>query len=378
MRVDRRGVHPGRAERGVAVSGLSGQAVHVEQGLHGLSRGEVVDEARVAADPGEGSFVHGIADEPVGAPHRGVEVFVFAEQLIGDDEAVKRGPEVFQVGEQRFPVVFAVGHGKTAVGLLQRQQPFGSGPETAAQQRVVPFEEQDVAQVHERIVRDADRFDMVAPLFDEFLLFPQVILSHGRAVVGIAGWGLLHQFEVAHVGKPLLGKPRIAGHRGEHPRCADVGILHGVAVGFDDSAQIVLRSDGQPLVVGGPPEGERVVENVVPDRFHALVERKGRMFEREGVAQTVNVVNGVFVRFVPPLVRHADAESEPDGVSRLLFGPLLSEHRIVERRGEFSLPVHVRKAAPPRDAVRALAAAVFGAGVAAVGDQRQCIARRRR
>ena len=88
-----------------------------------------------------------------------------------------------------------------------------------------------------------------------------------------------------------------------------------------------------PLVGGGPPEGERVVENVVPDRFHALVERKGRMFEREEVAQTVNVVNGVFVRFVPPLVRHADAESEPDGVSRLLFGPLLSEHRIVERRG---------------------------------------------
>ena len=127
-----------------------------------------------------------------------------------------------------------------------------------------------------------------------------------------------------------------------------------------------------PLVGGGPPEGERVVENVVPDRFHALVERKGRMFEREEVAQTVNVVNGVFVRFVPPLVRHADAESEPDGVSRLLFGPLLSEHRIVERRGEFS---HVRKAAPPRDAVRALAAGVFGAGVAAVGDQRQRIAR---
>ena len=42
---------------------------------------------------------------------------------------------------------------------------------------------------------------MVAPLFDELLLFPQVILSHGRAVVGIAGRGLLHQFEVAHVGK---------------------------------------------------------------------------------------------------------------------------------------------------------------------------------
>jgi len=119
MRVDRRGVHPGRAERGVAVSGLSGQAVHVEQGLYGLSRGEVVDKARVAADPGESPLVHGVADEPVGAPHRGVEVFAFAEQLIGDDEPVKRGPEVFQVGEQRFPVVFAVGHGKTAVGLLQ-------------------------------------------------------------------------------------------------------------------------------------------------------------------------------------------------------------------------------------------------------------------
>ena len=99
------------------------------------------------------------------------------------------------------------------------------------------------------------------------------------------------------------------------------------------------------------------------------------MFEREGVAQTVNVVNGVFVRFVPPLVRHADAESEPDGVSRLLFGPLLSEYRVVERRGEFSLPVHVRKAAPPRDAVRALVAAVFGTRVAVVGNQRQRIAR---
>lgn len=99
------------------------------------------------------------------------------------------------------------------------------------------------------------------------------------------------------------------------------------------------------------------------------------MFEREGVAQTVNVVNGVFVRFVPPLVRHADAESEPDGVSRLLFGPLLSEYRIIERRGEFSLPVHVRKAAPPRDAVRALVAAVFGTRVAVVGNQRQRIAR---
>lgn len=78
----------------------------------------------------------------------------------------------------------AVGHGKTAVGCCNEQRRSGSGPETAAQQRVVPFEEQDVAQVHERIVRDADRFDMVAPLFDEFLLFPQVILSHGRAVVG--------------------------------------------------------------------------------------------------------------------------------------------------------------------------------------------------
>lgn len=85
-----------------------------------LSRGEVVDEARVAADPGESPLIHGVADEPVGAPHRGVEVFAFAEQLIGDDEAVKRGPEVFQVGEQRgFPSWFAVGHGKTAVGLLQ-------------------------------------------------------------------------------------------------------------------------------------------------------------------------------------------------------------------------------------------------------------------
>ena len=191
--------------------------------------------------------------------------------------------------------------------------------EAVAQQRVVPLEKQDVSQVHERIVRDADRFDMVTPFFDELFLFPQVILSHGRAVVGIVRRGLLHQFEIAHEGEPLFGQPWIASHRGEHPRCADVGILHGVAVGFDDSPQIVLRSDGQPLVIGGSPERERIVENVVPDRFHALVERNGRMFERERVSQTVNVINGVFVQFIPSLVRHADAESKSDGVACLPF-----------------------------------------------------------
>lgn len=63
------------------------------------------------------ALVHGVTDEPVGAPHRGVsEVFAFAEQLIGDDEAVKRGPEVFQVGEQRFPSCLPWPR-QTAVGL---------------------------------------------------------------------------------------------------------------------------------------------------------------------------------------------------------------------------------------------------------------------
>ena len=41
------------------------------------------------------------------------------------------------------------------------------------------------------------------------------------------------------------------------------------------------------------------------------------MFERERVSQTVNVINGVFVQFIPSLVRHADAESKSDGVACL-------------------------------------------------------------
>ena len=101
--------------------------------------------------------------------------------------------------------------------MLQREQQVGAFAQFFAQQRILRFEEQDVADVDERVIGDADRFDVAAPLLDERPLFRKVVLPERRAAVAVAVSALLHEFEIADVRQTAVPEQAVAGHRREHP-----------------------------------------------------------------------------------------------------------------------------------------------------------------
>ena len=293
------GIEPRRADGCVEITFVSARFVCFEQCLGTLHGGEVVDETGVAADTQEPSPIYGVFDIPVGAAECCVEIFPFAQDTVGDQQPVKRGAQVLEVGEERLAREFVVGHVETAVRMLEREQQIGTFAQFLAQQRVLRLEEQDVADVDQRVIGDADRFDVVAPLLDERSLFRKVVLSERCAAVAVAVSALLHEFEVADIGQAAVPEQAVAGHRREHPHRTGVGVLHGVFLRADDTAQIGLCSDFDPFAVFRAPERERVVADIAADRFEPVGERDSGTSQGEFLFQPVDVVNGVFENLVP-------------------------------------------------------------------------------
>ena len=85
--------------------------------------------------------------------------------------------------DSRLAREFVIGHVETAVRMLQREQQIGAFAQFLAQQCVLRLEEQDVADVDQRVIGDADRLDVVAPFLDERPLFRKVVLPERRAAV---------------------------------------------------------------------------------------------------------------------------------------------------------------------------------------------------
>ena len=264
--------------------------------LHG---GEVVDETGIAANAEEPAPVDGMRDIPVGTAERRIEVSPFAQNAVGDQQSVERGAQVFEVGEECLAREFVVGYAETAVGMLQREQQVGACAQLFAQQRILRFEEQDVADVDERVIGDADRFDVAAPLLDERPLFRKVVLPERRAAVAVAVPALLHEFEIADVGQASVAEQTVAGHRRKHPHRTGVGVLHGIFLRPDDAAQIGLCTDLDAFAALRAPERERIVADVAVDRLDPVGEREPGTSQGEFLFQPVDVVNGMFENRVP-------------------------------------------------------------------------------
>ena len=113
------GIEPRRADGCVEITFVSARFVCFEQCLGTLHGGEVVDETGVAADAQEPSPIYGVFDIPVGAAECCVEIFPFAQDTVGDQQPVKRGAQVLEVGEERLAREFVVGHVETAVRMLE-------------------------------------------------------------------------------------------------------------------------------------------------------------------------------------------------------------------------------------------------------------------
>ena len=165
------------ANGGLLVTHIPGHFPEIEQGLRTLSRGEIVGETGVAADPEETAFVHGIAHEPVCSAPGCLEVFGIPKDAVGHNESIECGAQVGQVGIQRLACLFIISHVEAAVGMLPGEQPVGSFAQQREQLLVRRIEQQDITQVDKHIVSQCDGFGMVAPFLDETLLFAEVILS---------------------------------------------------------------------------------------------------------------------------------------------------------------------------------------------------------
>lgn len=201
--------------------------------------------------------------------------------------------------------------------MLQREQQIGAFAQFLAQQCVLRLEEQDVADVDQRVIGDADRLDVVAPFLDERPLFRKIVLPERRAAVAVAVSALLHEFEIADVRQTAVPEQAVAGHRREHPHRPGVGVFHGVFLRADDAAQIGLCADFNSFAAFRAPERERVVADIAVDRFEPVGERETGNAAGRVPLSAVDVVNGVFENFVPVGAAPACNETQ-NGFGRLL------------------------------------------------------------
>jgi len=231
MGVDGGGVETGGGEGGLAIFFIVGGVVEIEHALGNLAGGEVGGEAGVAADAEEFALVDAVGDEPIGSALRSGQIFLIAERAVGDEQAVEGGTVIGEVGEGGAFGFAVVGDDPTAIRALPGEEAVGTEAEARAQFVIVRLKEEDVAEVDERVVGEADGFDVLAGFLGEDALFPEVVLAEGCSLEKAGRRLLLGEFEIEGVGQAILEEEGISGEGGEHPHGAVIGIFEGIVGG---------------------------------------------------------------------------------------------------------------------------------------------------